>query len=276
MARLKAARTSVAPFSGRRRIADEIAEDLRGQIASGEIPHGARLPAERDLAERYRVSGPTVREALQGLNAMGLLDVRHGSGTYVSALADTLIARALGTVIQLQRVSVQDLLGLLGALNGYAARLAVARCTDDDVAALDEAVEEITAARDIDGLQNAVKHFITGLAGAAHDPLLLALVSFLVDIQVELAMTPGSTFDEWQHLVTLLQPDRIAIVDALKRRDADEFAARIRAFDARAVKLIDTEVRLHGNGTATAQLTDIISQLAARGTANRPPEIPSE
>ncbi|HEY5341076.1 MAG TPA: GntR family transcriptional regulator [Candidatus Aquilonibacter sp.] len=233
-------------MSGRRRIADEIAEDLRGQIASGEIPHGARLPAERDLAERYGVSGPTVREALQGLNAMGLLDVRHGSGTYVSALADTLVARALGTVIQLQRVSVQDLLGLLGTLNSYAARLAVARSTDDDVAVLEEAIEEIAVARDFDGLQYAVKHFIIGLAGAAHDPLLLALVSFLVGIQLELAMTAGSTFEEWQHLVTLLQPDRIAIIDALKRRDADELAARVSAFNARAVKLIDTEVPLQG------------------------------
>src|SRR5665213_2754289 len=173
VARSKAARTTIAPLSGRRRIADEIAEDLRGQIASGEIPHGARLPAERDLAERYGVSGPTVREALQGLNAMGLLDVRHGSSTYVSALADTLVARALGTVIQLQRVSVQDLLGLLGTLNSYAARLAVARSTDDDVAVLEEAIEEIAVARDFDGLQYAVKHFIIGLAGAAHDPLLL-------------------------------------------------------------------------------------------------------
>lgn len=274
MARSKAAKTSAAPFSGRRRIADEIGEDLRGQIVSGKIPHGARLPPERDLAERYQVSGPTVREALQGLNAMGLLDVRHGSGTYVSALADTIIARALGTVIQLQRVSVQDVLGLLGALNGYAARLAVARSTDDDAAVLLEAIAEITVARNFDALRDAVKHFIIGLAGAAHDPLLLALVSFLVDVQLELAMSTGSTFEEWHHLVTLLQPDRIAIVDALKRGDADELAARIGAFNARAFKLIDTEVRSHSAGTA--QLAGIISQLGTRGTASRMPEIPSE
>src|SRR6201996_8423191 len=113
MPRSRAAATNIAPLDGRRRIADAIAEDLRAQIASGAIPHGARLPAERDLAERYRVSGPTVREALQGLSALGLLEVRHGSGTYVSAVADSLIARALGTVIQLERVSVQDLLGML-------------------------------------------------------------------------------------------------------------------------------------------------------------------
>jgi GntR family transcriptional repressor for pyruvate dehydrogenase complex len=261
MARKDAATTSIAPFNGRRRIADAIAEDLRSQIASGAIPHGARLPAERDLAERYGVSGPTVREALQGLSALGLLEMRHGSGTYVSALANSLIAKALGTVIELQGVSVMNLIGLLGALNGYAARLAVTRSTGDDVASLEEAIAAIDAAQDIDGIERAIKHFITGLAAAAHDPLLLALVAFLVDVQLELALTTGSTFEEWQQLVAVLQPDRIAIVEALKRRDADEFAARVSAFNARAFNLIDAENRMHSGHHA--QLAGILSQLAA-------------
>jgi GntR family transcriptional regulator, transcriptional repressor for pyruvate dehydrogenase complex len=261
MARSRAAKTTVAPFNGRRRIADAIAEDLRGQIASGAIPHGARLPAERDLAERYRVSGPTVREALQGLSAMGLLDVRHGSGTYVSALADSLVAKALGTVIQLQGVSVQDIIGMLAALDGYAARLAAVRSTAEDVASLEEAIAAIPLASDIDGIIREVKHFVIGLAAAAHDPLLLALVRFLVDVQFELALTTGTTFEDWRSLVAVLQPDRIAIVEALKRRDADEFAARVSAFNARAINLIGVERRLHAPGSA--QLAGILSQLAA-------------
>jgi DNA-binding FadR family transcriptional regulator len=261
MARSIAAKTRIAPFNGRRRIADAIAEDLRGQIASGAIPSGARLPAERDLAERYGVSGPTVREALQGLNALGLVEMRHGSGTYVCALSDSLVAKALGTVIQLHGVSVHNLLGLLGALNTYAARLAVTRSADNDVRVLEDAIAAISVASDVDAIVRGVKQFITGLAGAAHDPLLLALVGFLVDIQLELARTMGSTFEEWQHLVALLQPDRIAIVEALKRRDADEFAARVSAFNARAFNLIDAEVRMHTG--RHAQLAGILSQLAA-------------
>jgi DNA-binding FadR family transcriptional regulator len=149
----------------------------------------------------------------------------------------------------------------LGALNSYAARLAVTRSTDDDIAVLDEAVAAIDADSDIDGIVRSVKQFITGLAGASHDPLLLALVGFLVDIQLELARTTGSTFKEWQHLVALLQPDRIAIVEALKRRDADEFAARVSAFNARAFNLIDAEQRTHTG--RHAQLAGILSQLAA-------------
>lgn len=227
-------------LAARPRAADAIVEDLRGQIASGALPHGARLPAERALAARYGVSGPTVREALQGLNAMGLLDVRHGSGTYVSALADSLVAKSLGTVVQLEAVSVQQLIGLLGALSGYAARLAVTRATDEDVARLDAAVAAIAAASDVESIVESLKEFIGGLAAAARDPLLLAIVRFLLDVQLTLARELwAASYESWHELVTVLQPDRIAIVEALRRRDADELSARVGAFHARALGLLD-------------------------------------
>jgi hypothetical protein len=82
-----------------------------------------------------------------------------------------------------------------------------------------------------------------------------------VDVQFELALTSRSTFKEWQKLVAVLQPDRIAIVEALKRRDADEIAARVSAFNARAINLIDAEQGLRSR--SSAQLAGILSQLAA-------------
>lgn len=266
MPRTVAAKTRITRVIGRRRIADEIVEALRSQIASGALPHGARLPAERDLANRYGVSGPTVREALQGLNAMGLLDVRHGSGTYVSAVGDVLLAKTLATVVELENVSVQNLIGLLGALNGYAARLAVARSNGDDILALEAAIAAIAAAKDVDAIVRSLKDFVAGVAAAAHDPLLLAIVRFLLDVQLELALTQRRTFKHWQGLVASLQPDRIAIVEALKRRDADELSARVTAFHARAVSLIDAESRT-ADATTDGRLTGILAQLA---TAERP------
>src|SRR3982074_3700471 len=74
----------------RRRVADQILEDLRGQILSGALPHGTKLPAERELAVHYGVSGPTIREAMRVLTAMGLVDSRNGSGSTVNAQSDTL------------------------------------------------------------------------------------------------------------------------------------------------------------------------------------------
>jgi GntR family transcriptional regulator, transcriptional repressor for pyruvate dehydrogenase complex len=63
---------------------DVLAESLRSQIEDGSLEPGAKLPSEREIAERYRLSRNTVREALRELEAVGLVHRRHGSGTYVS------------------------------------------------------------------------------------------------------------------------------------------------------------------------------------------------
>ncbi|MEU9411352.1 GntR family transcriptional regulator [Streptomyces sp. NPDC048281] len=62
---------------------EEIADDLRRSIRQGEPKPGARLPSESELARRYGRSVPTVQNALRLLSAEGLIDKRHGSGTFV-------------------------------------------------------------------------------------------------------------------------------------------------------------------------------------------------
>jgi DNA-binding FadR family transcriptional regulator len=67
-----------------RRLYRQIADQLRTLIGKGEVAPGARLPAERDLARQLGVSRPSLREALIALEVEGLLDVRVGSGIYVT------------------------------------------------------------------------------------------------------------------------------------------------------------------------------------------------
>src|SRR3954453_3145624 len=89
----------------RGRVADQIMEDLRNQILSGALPDGARLPSERELAAHYDVSGPTIREAVRGLTAMGLLNTRHGSRTPVVADGYTLLAMSIASVVQFEKMT---------------------------------------------------------------------------------------------------------------------------------------------------------------------------
>jgi DNA-binding GntR family transcriptional regulator len=60
-----------------------VADALRTEIRTGELHPGQRLPAETALVERFRVSLPTVRQALSVLRAEGLIESRHGVGTFV-------------------------------------------------------------------------------------------------------------------------------------------------------------------------------------------------
>lgn len=62
---------------------DLVCQSLQSQIASGKLKEGDKLPSENDMAAMFGVSRLTVRLAIQKLNAMGVLETRQGSGTYV-------------------------------------------------------------------------------------------------------------------------------------------------------------------------------------------------
>lgn len=66
-----------------------VADDIAARIGSGELKAGARLRAERDLAEHYEVSYGTVRRAMEVLRERGLISTVHGRGTFVSAPGDS-------------------------------------------------------------------------------------------------------------------------------------------------------------------------------------------
>ena len=72
----------------RRTLADHIAEQLRTEILSGNYALGGALPTQRQLAADFGASTNVVREALRTLQADGLIEVRHGAGTFVSNLPD--------------------------------------------------------------------------------------------------------------------------------------------------------------------------------------------
>ena len=62
---------------------EQVVSYVRGLIERGQLRRGDRLPAERDLATHIGVSRPTVRAGLRALAAMGVVQSRHGSGTYI-------------------------------------------------------------------------------------------------------------------------------------------------------------------------------------------------
>ena len=71
-------------LNGDRNLGRALAETLRGRIVAGEFIPGSRLPSETQVADEYDVSRVTVRTAIKLLESQGLVDVRHGSGTFVN------------------------------------------------------------------------------------------------------------------------------------------------------------------------------------------------
>jgi len=225
----------------RGRVADQIVEDLRRQIVSGELPDGTRLPSERELATHYDVSAPTIREAIRVLAAIGLLSTRNGSRTTVTARTDTLLAMSIASVVQFEKMTASDVLGVLGALNAYAVEQAVERASDQDIAALREAALRSGEIADRESGSTALLTFFVTLSQISHNPLLAALCRFITQVQIGLAveLSKGSS-EEWGRVPRSLSKARVDIADAIARRDAPGAVELIRDYHRKAIERLQS------------------------------------
>jgi GntR family transcriptional repressor for pyruvate dehydrogenase complex len=94
----------------RPRLADVVADQLRSRILSGELPDGSMLPKQEELLEEFRVSPPSVREALRILEAEGLVTVRRGNvgGAIVHEPKAAKAAYMLAMVLERRQVGLDD------------------------------------------------------------------------------------------------------------------------------------------------------------------------
>ncbi|MGH7459582.1 MAG: FadR/GntR family transcriptional regulator [Longimicrobiales bacterium] len=72
-------------------LSDRLAQRIRGLIQAGDYQEGDRLPAIMEMARRFGVGHPSVREALKKLETIGVVEIRHGSGVYVSRSHEVLV-----------------------------------------------------------------------------------------------------------------------------------------------------------------------------------------
>ena len=119
-----------------------ILDAIAGFICERGLKPGDRLPAERELCGRLMVSRPTLREALKRWAALGILDMRVGSGTYLRVpVAPGAVHFAL--TVQLEHAHLQRTLELRRALEAEAAELAALRANDESVAEIRRRLEHM-------------------------------------------------------------------------------------------------------------------------------------
>jgi GntR family transcriptional regulator, transcriptional repressor for pyruvate dehydrogenase complex len=130
------------PLPRRRATVDAIAA-IQDQIRTGKLTPGERLPSERALSEALGVSRPTIREAVQSLAAMNILDVRHGAGIFVSSLDIGELLTPMRFALELTAPTVDHLFEIRLALEPLAAELAATRATDEELAGIEDCVTRL-------------------------------------------------------------------------------------------------------------------------------------
>lgn len=135
-ARSDTGETSRLPEGGTRHVVAYV----RGLIEDGSLHPGNRLPAERDLARQVGVSRPTVRAGLRALAAMGVVESRHGSGTYIPDGPPTLGSEPLSFLAALHGFTRDEMYEARRILEVGAAGLAAVRATPEQLASLSEEI----------------------------------------------------------------------------------------------------------------------------------------
>ena len=169
-----------------RRAADRVVRALVDGIRAGSIPPGSRLPRDHELAARFGVSRPVVRDALDQLRRAGILDVRRGSGggAFVRVIA---IPHALLTDRdELEGEELRQLLEARRSLETTTCLLCAERATPEDLAALADLVEQLDASRDDphDFVELDVRFHLRAAQASGNGPLTRALAEVFRDLQV--------------------------------------------------------------------------------------------
>jgi GntR family transcriptional regulator, transcriptional repressor for pyruvate dehydrogenase complex len=130
----------------REAVPQQIVSRLLDLIQQRHLGPGDRLPAERELAASMGVSRSSLREALQALTVLGVTEMRHGTGTYVSSLEPDLLVRHLSFVLSLSEHASDQLFEARKVVEPAMAALAARRIDDDALAVLDACLERSEAA----------------------------------------------------------------------------------------------------------------------------------
>jgi GntR family transcriptional repressor for pyruvate dehydrogenase complex len=215
-----------------------VLDQICNAMLAGQLKTGDKLDRERDLAEQFGVSRPTVREAIKCLREAGVVSVKRGPGGGVFIQSESMPLELFSTVT-IARRDAEATLEARWAVEMMVVELAAERATDEDLRFLREALQSF-----LTGPQTAAQFVSTdtkchlGVARAAHNARLYNVMEALMkDVYVALEMVP-STAEVFDQAFLSLR----AVVDALAAHDAAAARAAMEAHYTQAYSAVDSYV----------------------------------
>lgn len=175
---------------------EAVAAEIESLILRGELADGQRLPPEPEMCELLGVSRSVIRDAVRRLAAHGLVDVRQGSGTVVSAPTDAALADAIIALLMRSDLTMGEVIEARAALETELVGLAAERGTEEDWAALDSSFEAFAAAVDEARWQDAyIEHmrFHVGIFDAMRLPALRLILAPMQECVLITSLPPDQT-----------------------------------------------------------------------------------
>ena len=208
----------------RQKLAETVAQQLLAAIQ--DLPPGTRVPPERELTKELGVGRSTVREALNGLALMGVVDIRHGQGVFVAARDEAVGGEVEELERALTRGVTHEFLEARLVVEVEIARLAAERRTEGDLQQIEETIEDLKRARTA-STERALKPaagFNRAVAEAAHNEVLASLMRPVMKLMIERApaLYDDDAFRDWDIA------EHTRIFEAIRAGDGDLAAERMR------------------------------------------------
>ncbi len=202
-------------------LVDQVIDQLRQSVCSGEWPVGSRVPTEPELAVALGVGRNTVREAVRALAHNGIFEVRQGDGTYVRATTEV-----SGAVRRLVGSELREVLQVRRCLEVEGARLAASARTEQDIAELRELLErrnvlESGGDRDEFALADTLLH--RAVVQASHNTVLTELHKGLTEV-----ITASTAIMSRTDAGNSIEHD--GLIEAIIARDAERAAREAGCF----------------------------------------------
>ena len=206
-------------------LSDRLARRIRGWIQRGEYTQGDRLPPIMEMARSFGVGHPTVREALKKLETIGVVEIRHGSGVYVSRSEEVLVLASPDYAGTLTKKLLVDLIRARMPLEMQSAADAVRNASEEHLQEMRRLLATAEQNLTDDDLLNSVNMaFHRQIAIASGNTVLVQLLDVLRELFTDeqrliLAIFGSRERDHREHL---------AILEALERRDEAGSVERMR------------------------------------------------
>jgi GntR family transcriptional repressor for pyruvate dehydrogenase complex len=129
-------------------ISEQVFQQLRDSILSGEWKVNEKIPSENELTELFGVSRVTIRQALQKLTAIGLITTKMGEGSFVAELKVGMVMNQMIPAIYLNENSLNEILEFRRCIEGKVAELATEKATAEEIEQLVEIYAEMEKQKD--------------------------------------------------------------------------------------------------------------------------------
>ena len=204
---------------------DRLARQIRGTIQSGNYRRGDRLPPIVEMAKRFEVGQPSIREALKKLEAMGVVQIRHGAGVFVSRSEEVLVLASPDYAGTVTKKLLLDLIRARIPIEIQSVADAVGRATLEQLQELERLLHEAEQSLDDDERLNALNmQFHSKIAEASGNSVTAQLLTVLHEL-----------FTEEQRLILGIfgsreadHQDHLQILEAIARRDGELAVERMR------------------------------------------------